>query len=486
MKYLGLDMGATHLKYVELTRAWQGLRITGWGVFPLAGGLRPEDRRERGQQLRQIQAEGLRNGGVFFSSLAADRTLVYRLSLPFADRKKNFQVVKYELEPLLPFPVDQVVVDFHASPDSSGGALVFAVRKEELADHLSALQEAGLDPEGVVPEGLALFWAVQHLEGKGSSQARALLDLGAEKSTLIIWRPDRLGLVRSIPFGTAREEEAESEPALRPFAQEVERTLSAYESEAEAGAVGELLLTGGAAEQAGSGEAWAEGLRRPVRPLLGGSISPLLAQIPREHRSDLMVALGCALGGSIRESERVNFRQEEFGSLKRARRIKSRTVLLVTYGVVLGLLGIAVLAAQYFLQERRYGALRAEIRREFLQAVPGTKKVVNEVQQLKNIVREEKARVDALGGRAGAGALLEILRELTLIMEPSLKVRVTELILDGESVEMNGEADSFETVSRLKAGLDRSALFKGAQLKAAQASNLPNVIEFRIHIKRGT
>jgi len=52
-------------------------------------------------------------------------------------------------------------------------------------------------------------------------------------------------------------------------------------------------------------------------------------------------------------------------------------------------------------------------------------------------------------------------------------------------VEVNGEADSFDTVNQLKTRLDRSARFKDVQLKAAKASSLENVIEFKFQMKRG-
>jgi Tfp pilus assembly protein PilN len=51
-------------------------------------------------------------------------------------------------------------------------------------------------------------------------------------------------------------------------------------------------------------------------------------------------------------------------------------------------------------------------------------------------------------------------------------------------VEVNGEADSFDTVNRLKSKLDHSNLYKEVQLKTARASSLENVIEFRFQMKR--
>ena len=158
--------------------------------------------------------------------------------------------------------------------------------------------------------------------------------------------------------------------------------------------------------------------------------------------------------------------------------------LLISYAGILAILGIAAFSTNLYLREQRYQYLRAEVRKEFLQAQPGAKNVVNEIQQMKELVREEKARVDALGGMADTSSPLEMIRELSTMIEPKWKVRVTELVMEIEGVELSGEADSFDTVNQLKSKLDRSALFKEVQLKTAQASSLENMVEFKFQMKR--
>ncbi len=120
-----------------------------------------------------------------------------------------------------------------------------------------------------------------------------------------------------------------------------------------------------------------------------------------------------------------------------------------------------------------------------MQAQPGVKKVVNEVEQMKTLVQEEKARVNALGGLSKATSPLEILREFSTVIEPEWKVRVTDLVVEPEAIEVTGEADSFETINQVKSRLDKSSLYKEVQLKTARASTLENVVEFKLQMKRG-
>ncbi|MDI6753895.1 MAG: type II secretion system protein GspL [Thermodesulfobacteriota bacterium] len=478
IKTWGLDFGSTGIKAVELTRTWQGHRVTNYGFYPYSSAEKA--RGEKLQILAKIFPGGEKEGKNIIVSLPSHRMMVHRLSLPFKERKKNQQVIKFEVEPLLPLAIDQVLVDFYMTKGGPDGnkALAFAVRKEELKEQLSLMEEAGLDPESVVPEALALFWLARNL--KIGISSGALLDVGQEKTTMIVWHDENLTLIRSISIAGMVT------PALSHLADEVKRTLISYESSPAGQPVEKIFLTGGSAALPGIEEVFGENPKIPVAILDINRISPaLMPDVPEEHHHALAVALGAAFRESAREAERVNFRQEEFVSVRKAKKEKTRVTLLVSYAIILAVLGIAAFSVNLYLKERKYQDLKAEIRKEFLQTQPGVKKVVNEVQQMKNFVQEEKARVDALGGLSKVSSPLEILREFSTIVEADWKIRVTDLIVEPETVEVGGEADSFETVNRIKSKLDKSHLYKDVQLKTARASALENVIEFKFQMKRG-
>jgi len=498
-KTWGLDIGSTGIKAVELTRTLRGYRVTQYAYLPI-GLLNPEGRREKELEgLRKIFPEGEKGKEGLILSVASHRTMVHRLSLPFQDRKRNQQVVKFEVEPLLPFPAEQAVVDFYAPKQKENGnsALVFVVPKAEMKEQLSLVQEAGLDPESVIGEAMALFWMVKNL---GLSASGVLLDLGHEKTTMIAWEGETLALVRSIPIAGAPLSRVPGGPlgagspedgslpssTLERLADEVQRTLISYEGGDEGHSVENIFLTGGGAGLPGVEKTLSAELKKPVVILDVAKERPsLLGNVPQEYHNLLTVALGAAFWGTVEEAERINFRQEEFVSLRKARRMKTRMTLLFSFAGILAILGIAAFSTNLYLQEKRYQYLRAEVRKEFLRAQPGAKNVVNELQQMKELVREEKARVDALGGLADTGSPLEMIRDLSTMIEPKWKVRVTELVMEPEGVELAGEADSFDTVNQLKSKLDRSALYKEVQLKTAQASSLENIIEFKFQMKRG-
>ncbi len=320
--------------------------------------------------------------------------------------------------------------------------LVFAVRKGDLGEHLSLLKEAGLDPESVVPEALALFWLVRGL-GKTSAGSGALLDLGQEKATLILWQKDRLepGPFHSLCRGRSVPAAAHH---LSRLAEEVNGPSSPPDMVRKAGRWRKSFSPEETPLARGWRRSWETFCRHPFPPRPGGDRAGMSPRRP----APLWRRPWAPPGRGLRRG--VNLRREEFASSQKAQRARGRLKILVSYAFILGVLGIAAFLLNYSLKERRYQDLKAEIRKEFSQALPEVKRVVNELQQMKARVQEERAKLGSLGGGGGSGSPLEILRELSLMVDPAMKVRVTELIVDPEAIEVNGEADSFDTVNQLK------------------------------------
>jgi type IV pilus assembly protein PilM len=515
MKFWGLDIGSTGIKVVESTRTWQGYRVTNFWSRPLPRTAHRKNWEEELPILQEIFTTRKRGSEGLILAIGSNRTMVRHSPLPFPERKKNLKVIKFEVESLLPMPADHVVVDYYPAQDtagakSTGAALIFALAKQEIHDRLELMNKAGLDPESVVPEAVALFWATRHLKKPTAAGAEALLDLGCEKATLIIYQGGTLVLTRSIPYRGAALLQAQKRdtPETIPFekigeetgenkrapssnevfnrlADEVLRVLAAYGTGPGIRPVQSIFLTGGLCQHAPIEKLLGDRMPHPVK-ILETEGEPSLAAIPKEQHHQFMAAWGASLWGMAGEEERINFRQGEFAWAKKAAKEKSRLNFLVAYAIILSVLAISVLTTQLYLKEKRYREFKKEIRQEFLQANPGGKRVVNEIQQMKGLVREEKARLDALGRFSGSSPPLEILREISTLFDPGLKIRITDLVVNPESVEISGEADSFEAVNRLKAKLDRYPHYRDVQLKTVQSGVMENVIEFKLQMERGT
>jgi len=173
------------------------------------------------------------------SGLAAFRTL----TLPFDDREKIEEVLKFEVESELPqWSIDDVVVDFlltDSKPGVESTLLVTALPKERLAAQISACESAGLEPVDAELDGTALFNAASLAGLLDPESAQLLVLLGDTTTTVVVADGGRLRTMRAIragtvPTGTAAEapggEVAEGEeetlvPEVEQDPEEVARRL---------------------------------------------------------------------------------------------------------------------------------------------------------------------------------------------------------------------------------------------------------------------
>jgi Tfp pilus assembly protein PilN len=101
------------------------------------------------------------------------------------------------------------------------------------------------------------------------------------------------------------------------------------------------------------------------------------------------------------------------------------------------------------------------------------------ISLLRQRVEEGRSRLSA-AGELGAGLMLDMLRELMVSIPDSVSVDITDIRLDGDSIKIEGEADSFETVEKLLQNLSASGYFEDVRVK--QADSLHGRVKFRVDI----
>lgn len=139
------------------------------------------------------------------SGMAAFRTL----RMPFTDRAKIEQVLKFEVESLLPqWNIDEVVADFHVldSAGESSELLVTAVQKSDLARILTICERAGLEPLDAELETSAMVDAAIAAEVPNPAGAQILVHVGEHSSSLVVVDGGAVREMRAIHIGALSHE----------------------------------------------------------------------------------------------------------------------------------------------------------------------------------------------------------------------------------------------------------------------------------------
>ena len=135
------------------------------------------------------------------SGLAAFRTL----TLPFDDRAKIEEVIKFEVENDLPqWDIDEVLVDFivlSSKPGVESTLLVTALPKDRMEMQLAACEAGGLEAQEAELDGTALFDAASESGCLAEDAAQILVHVGDTSTTVVLADGGKLNSIRAFRAG---------------------------------------------------------------------------------------------------------------------------------------------------------------------------------------------------------------------------------------------------------------------------------------------
>jgi general secretion pathway protein L len=520
---LGLDIGSSCLKAVSLRKKWMGLEWTGgfkkdwlrtqdpfdWAKEPFSG-------------LKEWIAEHRLATGRVVVSVPVHLVSLRMLVLPFDDVRKLEKVVPFEVEGLLPYSLEEVVVDYQVTEVADGKShlLVAAVPRSLMKIYLDHLTRAGINPESVELDGMALLNLARHaFPGSPGAPDRgdgdtAVLDIGASKTIICILHRGQPRFLRTLLWGgrdvTAALSEACGIPpdeaeevkrqaglmddgtsslpqkgmaqaigrSLEPLVSELIRTFHVYQTQEpppDRSDVTELVLYGGGSQL--------KGLESYLESELGVRVlthTPKIAS-SNGNRWDpaLALSLGLALKGTqLGDGSRMNFRKGEFAYGRETAASRSRARYLWVGALLVAAVAGADLYMKYTLEVSKYETLKAQVREEFRAMFPDVKNVVDEVQQAKTAVAEMKKKSALFG--LGDWTPLQLMAELTRRMPPSVKIEVQDFVIEQGRLRLEAETDSFESVDKIKAALGQFEAFKDVTVSDAKVSADQARVRFRL------
>ncbi len=516
---IGIDLGTNGLKVAEVEGSWRGCTLRRIYCRELERSLLTSAQSE---QLTNALKEWSQEWGSFrhpmVSSLPPTSVIAPALTLPFKGSRKVRQVIKYEVESLVPLRAEDFTASFTMAGEAEeGGVEVVALvaPKAALERHLQIFASAGLSPTIVGFGPLAALNFCLATDPAFGERPTVLIDLGAGTTSVVVVEGGKFLFARSIPMGgdlttlkiadaqkvTFAEAEArkkvaplrEGDPvgriakaALGEVLQEVELTLHSYVyGQKNRPRPEQVFLIGGGAAAEGITEAVSETLSLPCQRFEPRHGEALL-EIGEEGRGDsclMATAAGLGLRATGPRKDEVDFRQEEYALIDDPRKSRRRWAAA---GVGLVLL-LALLLVNLFikaqLNQRELAALEAEIKRNLITTIPDVKRVVNPLSQARTRMGEMEARVRVFEGTSVAGlSPLNILRELSFRLPSSLSVQLLEVSIDDEGISLSGTTNSFDSVNRLQRHLQESPFFREVKISSARAAVGGRGISFRMFL----
>jgi type IV pilus assembly protein PilM len=305
---VGLDIGSSAVKAVELKPNGKGFKVTAFGSEPV-----PPDSIVDGaiidggavaEAIRRLFENKAFKTKEVAASLSGNAVIVKKISLPVMTEAELAESIQWEAEQYIPFDIQDVNLDYQildpgTGPDSKGtmDVLLVAAKKEKIADYTGVISQAGRVPVIVDVDAFALQNAYEANYGIDAASVVVLLNAGASAININILSGQQSIFTRDVslggnayteavqkelnlPFDSAEQMkkgqavDGVSQETLRPVLQamtenvlvEIQKTFDFYRATATSDRIDRILLSGGASRIDGFAAALAERFGAPVEP----------------------------------------------------------------------------------------------------------------------------------------------------------------------------------------------------------------------------
>ena len=209
---VGLDIGSSAVKAIELRAAGQGYRVTAFGSEPV-----PPDSIVDGtiidgtavaEAIRRVfENKAFKSKGVA-ASLSGNAVIVKKMTLPVMTEGELGESIEWEAEQYIPFDIQDVNLDYQildpgTAADAKGTmeVLLVAAKKEKLADYAGVIAQAGRVPVVVDVDAFALQNAYEVNYAPDAGSVVVLLNAGASAININILSGDQSLFTRDISIG---------------------------------------------------------------------------------------------------------------------------------------------------------------------------------------------------------------------------------------------------------------------------------------------
>ncbi len=338
---VGIDISASSVKVLELSKSGEQYRVERYAVEPLPQNAVVEHAITEIEQVADAVERAHKRSGTKAKhvavAIAAAHVISKTVRMPANLKDDELQTqIELEADHHIPYPMNEVNLDFtivgpcEDNPEEVD-VLLAACRKEIVDDYLAVIQSKGLTPLVVDVETYAMENAygliAQQMPGAGMERTVAVLDVGATTMNVTVMHNNRSVYTRDHNFGGRQlteeiqrryglsyEEAGLSKKqgglpdnyqsdVLRPFmegmCQEIMRALQYFYSSSPFNSVDQILLAGGCAQILGIDEMVAArvGVNTQIaNPFASMSVaSRVKSQLLTNEAPSLMVSCGLAM-----------------------------------------------------------------------------------------------------------------------------------------------------------------------------------------------
>ena len=208
--YLGVDIGSSAVKVMEVERELSGWRVASAAVEPMPAGSCRDGVIINIDAATQAVSEAIAKSGTratkAITAISGSQVIVRQVQFPKMTETTLRKSIKYEASRFISAPMDESVVEFEILGDSDEpeqmNVMLAAAPREMIESRLEVIQKAGCEPVSVDVEAFALQRTLVTLRpsAEGTDNTIALIDMGATHTDVNLVCRGEFALTRNIPI----------------------------------------------------------------------------------------------------------------------------------------------------------------------------------------------------------------------------------------------------------------------------------------------
>lgn len=401
------------------------------------------------------------------------------MGLPFRSEKKIQQVLPFELEPVLPTGTETYVSDFQILDYLDDQTLILAASLPEprIEAYFNTLGTYGIRLRIISLSGY--FQTIAFLKDHPRINDAVFLYVLEDKTALILIHDRSLWAFRSLPRPLA------SPDPETPLALAIHQTITGFRQKTGKDIHFDLIIgfDQGVPQPEGFPDKLEKALQHmqsPIAPGLDSQIVGLSVQtlVPDEWLTVITPddAAVCKINFCKGKYSSASFLKTYFYPLAAA-------IALFFFAAGLGIFSISLDNSNLNKQIRLLDNTAMSV---FINTFPDQKRVLDPYLQMKANVRELMKKAgkpgDKTPGLVREIKVMDVLAELSEKLPPALDVEISSFLLNSGRLVFSGSTDNFNTVDKIKTGLESSGFFKTVDISSAAADKKGDRVNFKFNI----
>jgi type II secretion system protein L len=479
-KVLGIDIRNQSLTAVLLNSSLREYHVDDFIHIPYSGPDDPE--RSLSAALETLKERMDLTGSDFVVSVPAHQFIFRNMQVPFHNAKKIRMVLPFELEPSLPFAVEDLTIDFQVLNGAQAGdqtdLIAAAIEKSQLTPYIEALASVNIDPEKLTLSGLPVAQCLAHRADP--QEDLIFIEIDGTHATLFVLNSGRMQLIRSFPLPA-------SGPAKTSIlCTQTQQTLAAFQ---ETSALDFDPIEAVINDTGDIDDKMADNISSFLEiPVKFSAIAeqmkiPLITDtanewVPGQMENALSLALMEVEGYPV-----LNFHKGQFAAQKFF--AKHKSALIKT-----GILAAAVLVLMFFnlmmkthTLNKHIDAIDNQMTQIFNETFPEIKSVKYPFKEMQAKMRETKGNAVFQAETGPHIRRIDIINSISEKIPANISVNLNRMVVQPENVLISGTTDTYESVNTIKNRLESVQQFEKVTISSANLDRSGKEIQFMLKVE---